>query len=50
MPSPNCGATPTACFSTPVRTRSAVGHGANMTGKVNFQDLSRFEDLGTRGR
>ena len=29
----NCGATPTACFSTPDRTRSAVGQGANMLGR-----------------
>src|SRR5215467_1798846 len=32
-PSPNCGATPTAGFSTPVRTRSAAGHGGSMTGR-----------------
>ena len=46
-PSPNYGATPTACFSIPVRTRSAAGTTVSMTGKVNFQTLSRFEDLGT---
>src|ERR671922_1399 len=33
MRSPNCGATPTACFSIPDRTRSAVGQGANMLGR-----------------
>ena len=31
LPSP--GATPTACFSMPVRTRSAVGPGENMMGR-----------------
>ncbi len=48
--SPSCGATPTACFSTPARTRSAVGHGASMMGKSTFKPCSRFEDLGTRAR
>jgi hypothetical protein len=31
MPSPHCGATPTAYFSIPVRIRSDVGPDANMT-------------------
>lgn len=30
---PHCGATPTACFSPPDRTRSDVGQGANMLGR-----------------
>jgi DDE superfamily endonuclease len=36
-PSPNCGATPTVYFSTPVRTRSDVGQSANMMGRSTSQ-------------
>jgi hypothetical protein len=32
--SPDCGATPTACFSPPVRTQSDVAPGANMMGRA----------------
>ena len=50
--SPHCGATPTVCFSTPVRTRSAVGHGAKMLRRSPAKTcaISRPSARGQRNR
>ena len=52
LPSPHCGATPTAGCSPPSRTRSAVGHGAKMLGRSPAQPgaVSRTAARGQRNR